>query len=301
MAQTLMGGYQQNVINPVSGLLEPYIGQGPATAQQVANNALTIMSPYSQAVIDPALKIGQQQLQQNLRTIGSAANQAGAFGGTRQGVQEGVAQSQAALGAGQYVGDLLQKGWTSALTPAQAIALQGGQQSFNATNALAGLYGTGYQGAQGAAQNIMNQNLQTGMTATAAGPALAMQQQAQRQKEASMLADRGRRAAEPDAERTERRDVAVLRGLQRALHARGGVELDPVVGAVWLDDHELRHSRRARAAARTRRARWQVVRCLARPPARCSARMVLPLARWRVGSGGRRSTWWLVVIIRRLS
>ena len=159
MAQTLMGGYQQNVINPVSGLLEPYIGQGPATAQQVANNALTIMSPYSQAVIDPALKIGQQQLQQNLRTIGSAANQAGAFGGTRQGVQEGVAQSQAALGAGQYVGDLLQKGWTSALTPAQAIALQGGQQSFNATNALAGLYGTGYQGAQGAAQNIMNQNL----------------------------------------------------------------------------------------------------------------------------------------------
>jgi len=187
ITQSLYGGYQQNVIDPVSGLLQPYVGQGPATAQQVAQNALTIMSPYSQAVIDPALKIGQQQLQQNLRTIGSAANQAGAFGGSRQGVQEGVAQSQAALGAGQYVGDLLQKGWTSALTPAQAIALQGGQQGLAASQALAGLYSGGYGAAQGAAQNIMNQNLSAGMTATSQIPALAMQQSAQAQKEASLM------------------------------------------------------------------------------------------------------------------
>src|SRR5262249_37186191 len=161
----LYGNYGANVVAPTAGLLGGYLNQGPATAQQVANNALTIMSPYSQAVIDPALQIGRQQLQQNLQQIGAAANQSGAFGGSRQGVVEGVAQAQAALGAGQTVGQLLQQGWNTAMSPATQVALQGGQQGFNAATGLANTIAAGYSPAAQQAQQMAQTNLGLGTTA----------------------------------------------------------------------------------------------------------------------------------------
>lgn len=183
----LYGNFQQQAISPIAGLLNPYLQQGPATAQQVANNALTIMNPFSQAVIDPALKAGQQALQQNLQQIGSQANQAGAFGGSRMGVTEGVAQSQAALGAGQFIGNMLNQGWQSALNPATQVALQGGQQGAAAARDLASLYSSGYQNSLSAAQNQMNNNTQAAMAAAQYLPQLATQQQAAMQKDASLL------------------------------------------------------------------------------------------------------------------
>ena len=95
----LQQGFNQQVYGPSQGLLGNYTSQGPATAQGVAAGAQQLMSPYTQSVIDPANQLMQQQLAQNLHTIGAGANQAGAFGGSRQGVQEGIAQSQAALGS----------------------------------------------------------------------------------------------------------------------------------------------------------------------------------------------------------
>jgi hypothetical protein len=183
----LMGNYQQNVINPATGLLGGYAAQGPATAGQVASNALQIMSPFSQAVIDPALQIGRQQLQQNLQNIGAGANQAGAFGGSRQGVQEGVAQSQAAVGAGQTIGNLLNSGWQTAMNPATQVALQGGAQGYGAAGTLAGLYSGGYGASQQAAQNMLGTNLQLGETAAQQMPQIAAAQQAADQKNASLM------------------------------------------------------------------------------------------------------------------
>ena len=184
---SLFSNYGQQVLNPAAGLLGGYMSQGPATAQGVANNALQIMSPFSQAVIDPAMRAGQQALQQNLQQIGSAANQAGAFGGSRQGVTEGVAQSQAALGAGQYVGNLLNQGWQSALNPATQVALQGGQQGYGAAGTLTGLLAPGYQQAQASAQDMAGRNLQAGMTAAQQLPQVATAQQTADQKNASLL------------------------------------------------------------------------------------------------------------------
>lgn len=183
----LYGGWQSNVAQPIQGLLDPYLRQGPATAQGVASNAQTLMSPYNQQVIDPAIALGQQQLNQNLRTIGAGANQAGAFGGSRQGVQEGVAQSQTAMQLAALQGDLLNKGWQSALDPATRIALQGGQQGAAAADTLAKLYGAGYQGSQTTAQGMMDTNTKAALAAAQGLPQVGTAWQDAMRKDASML------------------------------------------------------------------------------------------------------------------
>ena len=183
----LLGNYGQQVISPTASLLGQYLGQGPATAQQVGANALTLMQPYEQAVVNPALQIGQQALAQNLQSIGAGANQAGAFGGSRQGIMEGTAQAQAALQGAQYAGQLLSQGYNAALTPATQIALQGGVQGYNATTALANLLSGGYGTAAGQAADLLGTNLKTGLAATGALPTLATQQATEAQKEASLM------------------------------------------------------------------------------------------------------------------
>ena len=104
------GQAMQGGLGAAQGLLGNWAGIGPISAQQIAQNAQSMMSPYTQAVIDPTMALGKQALQQNLQQVGANANQAGAFGGSRQGVQEGVAQSQAALGESNILGQMLNTG-----------------------------------------------------------------------------------------------------------------------------------------------------------------------------------------------
>lgn len=188
ISNQLYGNYQQQVMNPATGLLGGYLGSAsPATAGQVTSNALQIMSPFSQAVIDPALQIGRQQLAQGLQGVAQQANNVGAFGGSRQGITEGVAQAQAAIGAGQTVGNLLNQGWQSALTPAYNLASQGSQQGYNAANTLAQMGQAGYGAAATQGGNIANTNLQAGLTAAQQLPAQAIQQQQAAQRDASLM------------------------------------------------------------------------------------------------------------------
>lgn len=183
----LYGNYQQQVLNPAQGLLGGYLSGGPATADQVTQNALNIMNPFSKAVIDPALEVGRQQLAQNLGAIGAQANQAGAFGGSRQGVLEGTAQAQAAIGAGQMTGNLLNQGWQSALTPAYGLANLASQQGYGAAGTLAGMGQAGYNAAAQQGQGIANTNLQAGLTAAQQLPQTAVAQAGEKQKEASLM------------------------------------------------------------------------------------------------------------------
>ena len=169
--------YPTTVMNPAQGLLGGSAAQGPATAGQVASNASTIMSPYSQQVINPALQAGQQQLALAKQGISGNAANVGAFGGSRQGVQEGVADAQTSLGTMQQIGNMLNTGWNSALTPATQVALQGGQQGLTAAQQLATMGQQGYQNAQSAAGNIAQLNQAQGMTAAAALPGVAAAQQ----------------------------------------------------------------------------------------------------------------------------
>ena len=146
-------------INNASSLLSPWVNAAP-TAQQIAQNAQSMMTPYTQAVIDPTMALGKQALQQQLQTVGAQANQAGAFGGARQGVQEGVAQAQSALQESNVLGNLLNTGYGQALGVAGNQAQQYSQNAFNAANQLAQMQ---YGGNNALAQ------MQSGMGGTLAG------------------------------------------------------------------------------------------------------------------------------------
>jgi hypothetical protein len=165
LSSQLYGNFQGNVLNPATGLLGGYMSGGPATAQQVGANAQTLMTPYQQQVIDPTIAAGQRQLALAKQGIAAQANNVGAFGGSRMGVQEGVADAQAALGTQQTIGNLLNAGWGQALTPAYGTAMQAGQQGYGAATGLANLSSAGYGQALTAGTGIANQNLQTGLLA----------------------------------------------------------------------------------------------------------------------------------------
>jgi hypothetical protein len=166
----LQQGFNQQVYGPSQGLLGNYTSQGPATAQGVAAGAQQLMSPYTNAVIDPANQLMQQQLRSNLNTIGAGANQAGAFGGSRQGVQEGIAQSQAALGSEKYLGDLLNNQWNQATGISRDVALQAGQQGLASNTALANMLQGGYGANQKLGADIMSSNLSQGLGAAQSLP-----------------------------------------------------------------------------------------------------------------------------------
>ena len=155
----MYGGYAQNVLNPANQMLGQYSGTGAANI--TGQGAQSLMSPYASSVIAPTMALGQQALAQNLQQIGANANQAGAFGGSRQGVMEGMAQAQAALNEQNTLGQMLNQGWN---TNVQAAG-QGTATGANAMGNLAGLYGTGYNAAQTQAGNIGAQNLTAGMSA----------------------------------------------------------------------------------------------------------------------------------------
>jgi hypothetical protein len=123
------------------------------------------MTPYGQQVIDPTIAAGQRQLALAKQGIAAQANNVGAFGGSRQGVEEGVADAQAALGTEQTVGNLLNSGWGQALTPAYGTAIQAGQEGYGAAGGLSDLIKSGYGAAATQGQGIANQNLQTGLLA----------------------------------------------------------------------------------------------------------------------------------------
>ena len=183
----LYGNFNQNVMNPAQGLLGGYLNGGPATAQQVGQNAQALMSPYAQNVIDPTLAAGEQARQIARQSIAGNANNVGAFGGSRQGVAEGVSDAQNALGTQQQIGNMLQSGWGQALTSGTSIGLQAGAQGYGAATGLANLGATGYQNAQTAGQGISNTNLAAGLTAAAGLPTVATAQQTYGKTDASML------------------------------------------------------------------------------------------------------------------
>ena len=184
---SLFGNYQQQVMNPAQGLLGSYAGQGPATAGQVVSNAQQLMNPYTQNVIDPALAAGEQARLLARQTVAGNANNVGAFGGSRQGVSEGVADAQTALGTQKQIGDMLTSGWNLASGQGLDLAKTAAAQGMTASQFLASLGQAGYGNAQTQAGNIATANQQQGMTALSALPNLAMAQQGQAQKEASML------------------------------------------------------------------------------------------------------------------
>jgi len=98
------------------------LGQTPSTITPetlAGTNLSQYENPYTQSVINATLPIMQQQLGETLSTnAGNAVNQ-GAFGGSRFGVQQGVAQAQGALGETQMAEQLNQANYAQAVQGAQ--------------------------------------------------------------------------------------------------------------------------------------------------------------------------------------
>jgi hypothetical protein len=187
LSSSLYGNFQQNAYNPAQQLLNPYLRQGPATAAQVGSNATQLMSPYSAQVIAPTLAAGEQAREIARQKIAGNAQNVGAFGGSRQGVAEGVSDAQNALGTQQQIGQMLQQGWGQALTPAAQLAMQGGQQAYGAAGLLGNLGARGYETAAQQGQGIANQNLQAGLAAASGLPQVGSAYQKYGQTDASLL------------------------------------------------------------------------------------------------------------------
>lgn len=100
-----------------SGMYNGLVGfnSGQITPQTMAGtNLQPYMSPYTQQIIDPAMKLMEQSRQQAIGQIAGNANQAHAFGGSRQGIAEGVTNSQSELQKGQFGADLYNKNFLNA-------------------------------------------------------------------------------------------------------------------------------------------------------------------------------------------
>ena len=184
---SLYGNFQQGPMAQAQGLLGGYLNGGPATAAQVGQNASTLMSPYAQNVIDPTLAAGEQAREiARQKVAGNAAN-VGAFGGSRQGVAEGVSDAQTLLGTQQQIGQMLNTGWGQALNSGTQLGLQAGQQGYGAATGLANLGAQGYQNAQQGGMDLSKTNLNAGLAAAAGLPNVATAQQKYGQTDAAML------------------------------------------------------------------------------------------------------------------
>jgi hypothetical protein len=119
-------------------------GQAGQTAAGVADyapgsflsgNLSGYMNPYLQNVEQAALGNMDQAYKQTLNTIGDRAINAGAFGGSRQGVAEGVAASENARQMGDLSAQLRAQGYGQAASMMQSDmdrALQGQQLNLQA-------------------------------------------------------------------------------------------------------------------------------------------------------------------------
>jgi hypothetical protein len=145
------------------------------------------MNPFTSSVINQTLPLMQQQNALGQNQLQNAANSANAFGGSRQGVQQGVAQAQGALNIGQMAANLNNQNFQQAQAAATGdisrnLSAQQGNQQANQANinsliqAATGLGGLGSQAQQNQRQQFLELS-----TAGA-----QQQQQAQNQINANM-------------------------------------------------------------------------------------------------------------------
>ena len=110
------------------------------TAGQLSNtNLQPYMNPYTQSVINSTLPLMQQQNALSQNQQGNQANSANAFGGSRQGIQQGVAQAQGAMNIGQMASQLNQANFAQAQAAATGdisrnLQAQQGNQQANQAN-----------------------------------------------------------------------------------------------------------------------------------------------------------------------
>lgn len=114
---TEMAGRERAMELAELGLGMPQVEQAVDVASGVADFSYTdpalvqqYMNPYLQAALDPTLRAIREEQTQTMQTLGSKAQAAGAFGGSRQGVLEGQTLGR----FGQQMGDVIGTGYAQA-------------------------------------------------------------------------------------------------------------------------------------------------------------------------------------------
>ena len=180
---------QLQAVQQASGLgsFEPFLtqaGADAAAAQQFTGPQAfqEFMSPYQQEVIDTSLAALQRERDIARQQLGTQAVQLGAFGGGRQGLQEGAFDAETALGKAQLEAQLRQQGFQQ--------AQQAAQQAFANQQALS----TQQQGLATLAPQLAQQQI-TGLQQLGQG------QQAQSQAVLDAAANAAREAAFEEQQR----------------------------------------------------------------------------------------------------
>lgn len=186
--QNLVGSTQP-YFNAAANTTLQGLQQGPQIAAQTFQNGLQnisdYMNPYINNVVNSVSQIGQSNLNNALKQTDDQAISARAFGGSRHGVQEGVAVAQNNRDTNNLIANLLSSGYNNATNLlGQDISNNLSAQNNNANNfqnymsrllsggnQIANL-GVGQQGAEAnALSNVMgfgNQQQQTAQNAATA-------------------------------------------------------------------------------------------------------------------------------------
>ena len=139
---------------------QPYL---TSAAANVGPNAYQqYMSPYQQQVIAPTLQQYDIQSQINKQALPAAAIQAGAYGGARCGVEQGVYQSQSDLNRSVLQAQLEQQGFTQAQQAASTAFGQNLALSTTQPTLAAATYNL--LNTAGGAQNTYSQGILNAMT-----------------------------------------------------------------------------------------------------------------------------------------
>ena len=129
--------YAQNAAADVTNYNPAQVKAGSLSGANLSN----YMNPYTQNVINSGLQSLDIQRQQALNQVGDQAVRTGAFGGSRQGVSEGITNAGAAMQAGQLASGLQAQNFAQAQTGAQNDINRNFQGQL--ANQQAGLAGAG--------------------------------------------------------------------------------------------------------------------------------------------------------------
>tara|TARA_R110000868_G_scaffold6894_6_gene38297 strand:- start:6446 stop:7381 length:936 start_codon:yes stop_codon:yes gene_type:complete len=183
MAQQNVGAYQPALTAGMGAAArgayyDPQMVSAPSFLQ---GNIQEYMNPYISEVEQRATSNAERALQQQMNQISGQAIQSRAFGGSRQGIAEGVAAAEGARGIGDLSAQLRAQGFQQAAALQQAD--QARQMQASLANQQAGLSGAslGLQGA-GVLGNLAQQRQQLGLTDVGAVGAIGEAQQAQAQR-----------------------------------------------------------------------------------------------------------------------
>lgn len=184
MAQRNIGSYQPALTAATGAAAQSafYQPQQVAAPSFLTGNIQGYMNPYLAEVEQRATANLERGLQSQMNQIASQAAQARAFGGSRQGIQEGIAAAEGARSMGDLSAQLRSQGFQQAAALQQADQARALQAAL--ANQQAGLQGAqiGLQGA-GVLGNLATQTQTQGLTDVGAMEAIGQQRQALAQRQ----------------------------------------------------------------------------------------------------------------------